>query len=184
MNFKQILVKYNPIDCKTKLNKMLAEVERNFGVFSPDMELDIRSIISVSEVLEYFERIIHESHPVLEYDQIDTSRMSKTKEDEKEARKIEKKKRKKEAKKVAKKNLLSPVTMDRDDYGKSPIPSQPVRLSKTDKMLRELAKNGRDYSKPTLESQISRSRKAEGKERPKQWLKIVSVPMGGLNKKH
>jgi hypothetical protein len=74
--------------------------------------------------------------------------------------------------------------MDRDDYGQSPVPYQPVRVSKTDKMLRELAKNGRDYSKPTLESQISRSRQAEGKERPMQWLKIVSIPMGGQNKKH
>ena len=74
--------------------------------------------------------------------------------------------------------------MDKDDYGKSPEHYQPVRLSKTDKMLRELAKNGRDYSKPTLESQVSRAWNADGKDRQKQWLKIVSIPMGGQNKKH
>lgn len=190
MNFRQILTKYVPVDCKNKLNKLLAEVERNFGVFSRDMELDIRSSLSSPVVLDYFDRIIHEEHPVLEYDQVEISpkshnnKYSKTREVEKEARKLEKKKRKKETKKIAKRNLLSPVTMDRDDYGKSPISYQPVRLSKTDKILRELAKNGRDYSKPTLESQISKRRQAEGKERSKQWIKIVSIPMGGQNKKH
>lgn len=45
-------------------------------------------------------------------------------------------------------------------------------------------KNGRDYSKPTLESQVSRVRNADGKDRQKQWLKIISIPMGGQNKKH
>lgn len=93
-------------------------------------------------------------------------------------RKLEKKRRKKEAKK----NPLSPVTMDKDDYGN--VSKRPVRLTKTDKMLQELAKNGRDYSKPTLESQISKARIAEGKDRQRQWLKIVSVPMGGQNKKY
>jgi hypothetical protein len=68
MNFRQILAKYSQIDCKNKLNDLLAEVERSFGVFSRDMELDIRSIISVPEVVDYFDRIIHEQHPQLEYD--------------------------------------------------------------------------------------------------------------------
>lgn len=71
MNFKQILLKHNPIDSKNKLNKLLAEVERNFGVFSRDMELDIRSSISSSVVLDYFDRIIHEEHPRLEHDDDD-----------------------------------------------------------------------------------------------------------------
>ena len=167
MNFKQILLKHNPIDSKNKLNKLLAEVERNFGVFSRDMELDIWAVITKDEVKDYFARIIHDPNPKLEHDQEETSSKSQ------EAKR----------KKKAKKNPLSPITMDRDDYGKSSVPYQPVRLSKTDKMLRELAKNGRDYSKPTLESQISKSRQAEGKERPKPWLKIISIPMGGQNKK-
>lgn len=173
MNFRQILLKHNPIDSKNKLNKLLAEVERNFGVFSRDMELDILAGITKDEVKDYFARIIHDPHPKLEHDQVVTTPNSQ-----------DSKQREKGLKKKAKKNFLSPITMDRDDYGKSPVPYQPVRLSKTDKMLRELAKNGRDYSKPTLESQISRSRQAKGKERPMQWLKIVSIPMGGQNKKH
>lgn len=173
MNFRQILLKHNPIDSKNKLNKLLAEVERNFGVFSRDMEFDILAGITKDEVKDYFARIIHDPHPKLEHDQVVTTPNSQ-----------DSKQREKGLKKKAKKNFLSPITMDRDDYGKSPVPYQPVRLSKTDKMLRELAKNGRDYSKPTLESQISRSRQAEGKERPMQWLKIVSIPMGGQNKKH
>ena len=52
MNFRQILTKYVPVDCKNKLNKLLAEVERNFGVFSRDMELDIRATISSPVVLD------------------------------------------------------------------------------------------------------------------------------------
>ena len=167
MTFRQITAQYSPVDCKNKLNKLLAEVERNFGVFSKDMELDILAVITKDEVKDYFARIIHDPNPKLEYDQEETSSKSQ------EAKR----------KKKAKKNPLSPVTMDRDDYGKSPVSYQSARLSKTDKMLRELAKNGRDYSKPTLESQISKSRQAEGKERPKQWLKIISIPMGGQNKK-
>ena len=168
MTFRQIIVQYSPVDCKNKLNKLLAEVERNFGVFSRDMELDILAVITKDEVKDYFARIIHDPNPKLEHDKEVTSSKSQ------EAKR----------KKKAKKNPLSPVTMDKDDYGKSQVPYQPVRLSKTDKMLRELAKNGRDYSKQTLESQLSKSRHAEGKERPKQWLKIVSIPMGGQNKKH
>ena len=74
--------------------------------------------------------------------------------------------------------------MEKDDYGNTKASNRSVRLSKTDKILQELAKNRRDYSKPTLESQISRARIAEGKDRQKPWLKIVSVPMGGQNKKY
>ena len=73
MNFRQILVKYNPIDCKNKLNKLLAEVERNFGVFSMDMELDILAGITKDEVKDYFARIIHDPHPKLEHDQVVTT---------------------------------------------------------------------------------------------------------------
>ena len=190
MTFRQIIAQFSPVDCKNKLNDLLAMVERNFGVFSPDMELDIRAIISKDEIIDYFDRIIHEAHPMLEHDQVQPSpksqktKGSKLTEEEIAARKLEKKRRKKEAKKLAKKNPLSPVTMDKDDYGKAKAAKRPIRLSRTDKMLQELAKNGRDYSKPTLESQISRARIAEGKDRQKPGLKIVSVPMGGQNKKY
>ena len=125
MNFRQILSKHNPVDSKNKLNKLLAEVERNFGVFSRDMELDIRTSISSPVVLDYFDRIIHEEHTVLEHDQVDISPKSQNNNFSKT---------KKEAKKKAKRNPLSPITMDRDDYGKSPVPYQPVRLSKTNKI--------------------------------------------------
>ena len=189
MTFRQIIAQFSPVDSKNKLNDLLAMVERNFGVFSQDMELDIRATISKDDIKDYFDRIIHEANLKLEYDQVKTSpksqlsKGSKLTEEEIAARKLEKKRRKK-AKKIAKKNSLTPVTMEKDDYGNTKASNRSVRLSKTDKILQELAKNRRDYSKPTLESQISRARIAEGKDRQKPWLKIVSVPMGGQNKKY
>ena len=68
MNFRQIIATYSPIKSKNELNKVLALVERNFGVFSPDMELDIRSVIVGDDILNYFDRIIHDPNPHLEYD--------------------------------------------------------------------------------------------------------------------
>ena len=68
MTFKELLIKYNPITSKNQLNELLALTERNFGVFSLDMELDIKSLIKDLSVEEYFNRIIHEEHPKLEYD--------------------------------------------------------------------------------------------------------------------
>ena len=49
--------------------------------------------------------------------------------------------------------------------------------------LKSLLKNGRDYSKPTLNEQLTAARESLGKKKPKAWLKIVSVPMGGMKKK-
>ena len=49
--------------------------------------------------------------------------------------------------------------------------------------LKNLLKNGRDYSKPTLNEQITAARESLGKKKPKTWMKIVSVPMGGMSKK-
>ena len=49
--------------------------------------------------------------------------------------------------------------------------------------LKSLVKNGRDYSKPTLNEQITAARESLGKKKPKAWLNIVSVPMGGMRKK-
>ena len=188
MTFRQIISQYSPVDCKNKLNELLAAVERNFGVFSPDMELDIRSIITVPVVTDYFDRIIHEAHPVLEYDEIKEKphqpKNAKTKPRPQELTPRQKvRKARKEALKLAKK--------ERDREQRKAIREEEIRkskragkLSKTDYALKQLAKNGRDYSKPTLESQVSRARLSEDKDRPKQWMKIVSVPMGGMNKKH
>ena len=46
--------------------------------------------------------------------------------------------------------------------------------------LKDLVKNGRDYSKPTLNEQME---KARGEKKRSPWMKIISVPMGWLNKK-
>lgn len=50
------------------------------------------------------------------------------------------------------------------------------------KGLKNLAKNGRDYSKPTLNEQLTAARESMGRKKPKVWMKIVSVPMGGMKK--
>lgn len=50
------------------------------------------------------------------------------------------------------------------------------------KGLRNLAKNGRDYSKPTLNEQLTAARESLSRKKPKVWMKIVSVPMGGMKK--
>ena len=50
MTFRQIIAQFSPVDSKNKLNDLLAMVERNFGVFSPDMELDIRATISKDDI--------------------------------------------------------------------------------------------------------------------------------------
>lgn len=51
-----------------------------------------------------------------------------------------------------------------------------------DRRLKSLVKNGRDYSKPTLNELVEEARRSNGKEKPKAWMKIVSVPMGGMKK--
>ena len=50
------------------------------------------------------------------------------------------------------------------------------------KRLKNLLKFGRDYSKPALSDVINEARSSTGEKKPKQWYKIVSVPMGGQNK--
>ena len=55
--------------------------------------------------------------------------------------------------------------------------------SVSDSKLKSLVKNGRDYSKPTLNEQLTAARESLGKKKPKTWMKIVSVPMGRMNKK-
>lgn len=49
--------------------------------------------------------------------------------------------------------------------------------------LKSLVKNGRDYSKPTLGEQLEEARRSNGQKKPQAWMKIVPVPMGGMNKR-
>jgi hypothetical protein len=51
-----------------------------------------------------------------------------------------------------------------------------------DSKLKSLLKNGRDYSKPTLNEQVNAARESLGRKKPKSWVKIISVPMGGGKK--
>ncbi len=51
-----------------------------------------------------------------------------------------------------------------------------------DRRLKDLVKNGRDYSKPTLNEIIEDARRSNNKKKPQTWMKIVSVPMGGMKK--
>lgn len=71
------------------------------------------------------------------------------------------------------KNKRNTKTMERKVSFYSSVP---------DRRLKSLAKNGRDYSKPTLNELVEEARRSNGKEKPKAWMKIVSVPMGGQNK--
>ncbi len=41
----------------------------------------------------------------------------------------------------------------------------------------------RDYSKPALSDLINEARTSNGTKKPQQWMKIVSVPMGGMNRR-
>ena len=51
-----------------------------------------------------------------------------------------------------------------------------------DRKLKGLVKNGRDYSKPTLNELVEEARRSNGQKKPKAWMKIVSVPIGGQKK--
>ena len=166
MTFRQILSQYSSITSKNQLNKLLAEVERNFGVFSRDMELDIRANISVPVIIEYFDRIIHDEHPKLEHDKQVSEKKSHSRSSCKQIPKIK---------------GIKPIT-----YGKEleELNKKRSNEQKDISILKKLAKNGRDYSKPTLESELNSKRDSDRKENKRQWVKIVSIPMGGMNKKH
>ena len=41
----------------------------------------------------------------------------------------------------------------------------------------------RDYSKPALSDLVNEARESNGLKKPRPWIKIISVPMGGMNKK-
>ena len=40
----------------------------------------------------------------------------------------------------------------------------------------------RDYSKPALSDLVNEARASNGTKKPRTWIKIISVPMGGMNK--
>jgi hypothetical protein len=41
----------------------------------------------------------------------------------------------------------------------------------------------RDYSKPTLNEIVEKARDSLNKAKPSKWIKIISTPMGGKNKR-
>ena len=41
----------------------------------------------------------------------------------------------------------------------------------------------RDYSKPALSDLVNEARESNGTKKSRHWIKIISVPMGGMNKK-
>lgn len=51
--------------------------------------------------------------------------------------------------------------------------------SKSDRALRNLLKNGRDYSKPSMCGV-----KTKDFEKYPEWVQIIYTPMGGQNKKY
>lgn len=52
------------------------------------------------------------------------------------------------------------------------------------KKKKGLGNRVRDYSKPTLSDLVNEARVSNGTKKPSQWIKIISVPMGGMNKKY
>lgn len=63
------------------------------------------------------------------------------------------------------------------------MPKKSFYSTVPDRRLKSLVKNGRDYSKPTLNEIMEEARRSNNKKKPQQWTRIVSVPMGGMKKK-
>ncbi len=184
MTFKQILAQFNPVQTKNDLNDLLAMIERNFGVFSPDMELDIKAVISSADVTDYFSRIIHEAHPKLEYDKPNATKGKKKKElsAEEIQRKKEKKKKRKEQKKQS--GVTLELTMPQDMVKPTTKVQTRAKWDLPNYVLRRLVKNGRDYSKKTVASQVREIQLSEHEKWLADRVHFISVPMGGQNKKH
>lgn len=192
MNFRQIISAYNPIKSKSELNKLLALVERNFGVFSLDMELDIRSIIDGEEVQNYFDRIIHDPNPHLEYDKPKTLPKQKNK-----TKEIEENRKNKAKKKGGKMDVLSRGS----SYNplKSRIDNKLLQYSAFTPLTREEAKAKKEKQELTItpssedknkssfawlnkaRKEIKRKKELEQK---KSHVSIIYTPMGGMNKRH
>jgi hypothetical protein len=69
-------------------------------------------------------------------------------------------------------NLMNVMTQKKSFY--SSVPGS---------RLRSLAKSVRDYSKPTLNEIVEKARDSLNKAKPSKWIKIISTPMGGKNKR-
>lgn len=63
------------------------------------------------------------------------------------------------------------------------MPKKSFYSTVPDRRLKSLVKNGRDYSKPTLNEIMEEARRSNNKKKPQPWTRIVSVPMGGMKKK-
>ena len=69
-------------------------------------------------------------------------------------------------------NLMNVMTQKRTFYS-----------SVSGSKLGSLAKSVRDYSKPTLNEIVEKARDSLNKAKPSKWIKIISTPMGGKNKR-
>lgn len=193
MNFRQIIATYSPIKSKNELNKVLALVERNFGVFSPDMELDIRSVIVGDDILNYFDRIIHDPNPHLEYDKPKSlPKQNNT------AKKIEENRREKGKKKEKKDGVLLSKGISYNPL-RNRINNKLLQSSAFTPLTREEAKARKEKNKvnikPSSEDKnkssfawLNKARKEIEKkkelEKKKSHVSIIYTPMGGMNKRH
>lgn len=193
MNFRQIIAAYSPIKSKNELNKVLALVERNFGVFSLDMELDIRSVIVGEEVLNYFDRIIHDPNPHLEHDNPNSFSNPKltAKETEEKRKKKAKKKEKKE--RLLYSNDISKKMLRNRNINKMIQCSSSTPLSKEEaedrKKKQEVpitpSSNDKDKSSYAwLNKAKNEIKKRKELEQKKSHVSIIYTPMGGMNKRH
>ena len=193
MNFRQIITTYSPIKSKNELNKVLALVERNFGVFSPDMELDIRSVIVGEDILNYFDRIIHDPNPHLEYDKPKSlPKQNNT------AKKIEEKRREKGKKKEKREGVLLSKGFSYNPL-RSRIDNKLLQSSAFTPLTREEAKARMEKTKVNIKPSsgdkdkssfawLNKARKEIEKkkelEKKKTHVSIIYTPMGGMNKRH
>ncbi len=181
MTFRQILAQFNPIETKNSLNDLLALIERNFGVFSPDMELDIKAIISKPEVEEYFLRIIHEAHPQLEYDKPASSKENRQKKalplDE-----IQKKKQKPKAKKEKKESEKQKRRRELKEFEESMKGKTKEEIIAANKARVAKFHPEPDMTRYSTTYMKSLRKLEHEKSQRRIYVSIVSIPMGGLNK--
>ena len=57
------------------------------------------------------------------------------------------------------------------------------KTTKESKKKAGYASRVRDYSKPALSDLVNEARESNGTKKPRTWIKMISVPMGGMNKK-
>lgn len=150
-------------------------VERYFGVFSRDMELDIRAVISSQEVVDYFDRIIHEEQPKLEYDKAGTPKKTQNANDT-EVKNPKKKKKKKWN--VNEELLYS------HEIARSKEKNGDDNTLESSRALSKLAKSERDYSKETWASRVKKIKLSDKEKWKANKVHIISIPMGGQNKKY